>query len=173
MNVASLLAESSRRYGAQPAWVFGHKRATYHEIASRSSRIAAGMQQRLALHSRVVLSLSNRPEFIESLLAAFWAGMVAVPVNRHLHSRELRYVLEHSGAGMLLHDSHTRSTAMEATTEIGDLDIVDVDSMSFAELFAGAPIEVTDVTPESPAWLFYTSGTTGLPKGATLTHRNL
>jgi len=170
VNIASLLAAASVRWGEQAAWIFAERRASYRESADRVARLASGLGKQFDPGSRIVLVMANGPEFFEVLWAAFWAGMVAVPVNRHLHPRELGYVISHSGASLVIYDEHTRDTVGDSGAGVT---LVDASSGGLDSLADPEPAHVAEVGPDSPAWLFYTSGTTGRPKGATLTHRNL
>ena len=96
------------------------------------------------------------------LFACWHAGMTAVPMNAKLHAKEFAYILENSGAKAVLRHAAIcsrqchRGIAMDRKTAMGEAD--------------RSP---ADVEPDDAAWLFYTSGTTGVPKGAMLTHRNM
>src|ERR1043166_3152400 len=103
--------------------------------------------------------MKNCPEFYEVLLACWHAGLTAVPMNAKLHAREFAYILENSGA-----------KACFATPE---LQVANAIPVSELDEFVDAPAPPADVAPDDVAWLFYTSGTTGVPKGAMLTHRNM
>ena len=98
---------------------------------------------------RIALGMKNCPEYWEALFACWHAGLVAVPMNAKLHAKEFEYIVENCGAKVCF-----------------------LDSKEFANLRA-EPRQPAETGPDDPAWLFYTSGTTGVPKGATLTHRNL
>lgn len=170
MNVASLLASASVRYPDRAAWVSGSRGATYRESATRAGRLAGGLRTQFPPGSRVVLIMTNGQDFFEALWAVLWAGLVAVPVNRHLHAREIGYVAAHSGASVVIYDEHTRD-AVQASGAEGMMAGTGAEALS--SLAAPEPVGVADADPDDPAWLFYTSGTTGRPKGATLSHRNL
>jgi acyl-CoA synthetase (AMP-forming)/AMP-acid ligase II len=170
VNIASLLATASISYPDQPAWIYASRQASYRDSATRIARLAAGLRNHFDPRSRVVMVMSNGPEFFEVLWAAFWAGLVAVPVNRHLHAREIGYVARHSGASLVIYDEHTRDAVLDSAA---GATTADAGSGGLDALAAPEPAGVAEVDPDSPAWLFYTSGTTGQPKGATLTHRNL
>ncbi|MDX6739577.1 class I adenylate-forming enzyme family protein [Actinocorallia sp. A-T 12471] len=172
MNVAALLASTATRHPDRAALVHASGRASYSVLTERVARLATGLRERLEPRSRVMLMMNNGPEFVAALWAAFWAGMVAVPVNRHLHAREAAYVADHAAAGLVIYDQHTRET-VTASGILGGTLGVEAASPAWTELAAARPAPVADVRPDDPAWLFYTSGTTGRPKGATLTHRNL
>jgi fatty-acyl-CoA synthase len=153
MNVAAWLRRAAR---ASPDAVAIHRGAsrwaTYGELAARVAALAQGLRHRanLAPGDRVAIAMPNAPEYLELLYAAWWAGLAAVPINAKLHAREVAYIREHSGAKLLVEDAS-----------------------QVAELRGDGEIALHDAQPASLAWLFYTSGTTGRPKGAMLSHRNL
>lgn len=171
VNVASLLSASAIRLPERAAWLCADTGSSYAETAARVARLAGSLRHSgIGTGDRLVLVLPNGPELFELLWACFWAGIVAVPLNRHLHPREVAFVVQHSGTAVLV--------LSEATSEAaGHLDassrVICTESPGYLGLAAGEPLPITAVSPDDPAWLFYTSGTTGRPKGATLTHRNL
>jgi acyl-CoA synthetase (AMP-forming)/AMP-acid ligase II len=121
--------------------------------------------------------MKNCLEYVVAMIGCFRAGLVAVPINARLHASELAFIASDSGASALLYGFDTR-----ATIEACDLPPaflmrpgVDGPGLSFEELLAagGEELADADVEPTDLAWLFYTSGTTGRPKGAMLSHRNL
>jgi long-chain acyl-CoA synthetase len=167
MNLAQLLCASARRLPQAPALALGNRTtATYGEFAARAARLAAGMLRRygLARGDRVALAMKNCPEYYEVLFACWHAGLCAVPINAKLHPREFAYILENSGAKLCF-----VTPDLEAGVPRG----MSIASQDFVELFDLEQAPVAEVAPEDVAWLFYTSGTTGVPKGAMLTHRNL
>jgi long-chain acyl-CoA synthetase len=121
----------------------------------------------------VALVSRNHPAYVEALYACWWAGLVAVPVNAKLHPRELDYVLENSGAALALVDAAWQGV-LGATTPSGVRDVLRLDDARWNRRVAGAvPRAIAPVDPDDAAWLFYTSGTTGRPKGVVITHANL
>ncbi|SFW81371.1 class I adenylate-forming enzyme family protein [Amycolatopsis australiensis] len=171
MNVATLLAASALRVPTRDAWRHGDRSASYALARDRIARLAGGLQALgLRTGDRVALVLPNGPDLFELLWATFWAGLVTVPVNRHLHPREVAFVLAHSGAKLVVVAPETDDAASSDTT---DATVLRTGSPAYEALTAGQPVPVAEVRPEDAAWIFYTSGTTGRPKGATLTHRNL
>jgi long-chain acyl-CoA synthetase len=166
MNLAQLLLRSARWLPERPALAVGTKVVrSYGELATRVAQLGFSMRNRLGLQSgeRVALAMKNCPEYYEVLFACWHAGLAAVPMNAKLHAKEFAYILEDSGAKL---------SFVTADLEAAMPGAISVSSKSYAQLFgeAAAPAETK---PEDLAWLFYTSGTTGVPKGAMLTHRNL
>jgi long-chain acyl-CoA synthetase len=152
MNIAHLLHESARRLPGQPALAMGgNVLFSYEGLSRRVSRLAAGITDKFNLGAgdRVALAMKNCPQYWELLFACWHAGLVAVPMNAKLHTKEIEYILGNSGARAVFFDPG-----------------------EFADI-QGEPRPPAAVSPDEPAWLFYTSGTTGVPKGAMLTHRNL
>jgi long-chain acyl-CoA synthetase len=162
MNLAHLLLRSARWLPERPALALGRQPVrTYREMARRVSRLASGLSRKLKLKpgDRVGLAMKNCPEFYEVLFACWHAGLAAVPMNAKLHPKEFSYILGDSGARACFVTPDLAAVVPEA---------IGLDDELFGDEAAPAAVR-----PEDPAWLFYTSGTTGVPKGATLTHRNL
>ena len=116
--------------------------------------------------------MANCPEYLEILHACWHAGLVAVPINAKLHLNELDYVLEDSRA-RLCFASPALAPGLSSLGSGSPRRVIDVGSSEYAAMLAREPMPLARVSPDAPAWLFYTSGTTGQPKGATLSHRNL
>ena len=170
MNLVRLLARSARRLPEAPALARGTGVvATYAELAQRVARLAAGMTRKfgLAPGERVALAMKNHPRFYEVLFACWHAGLAAVPMNAKLHPREFAYILRNSGA-KLCFVTPDLDCALAAFPNV-----IVCDSPAYEAQLAAEPSPAAQVDPDDIAWLFYTSGTTGVPKGAMLTHRNL
>ena len=121
---------------------------------------------------RVAIAAKNSPDYLELLYGIWHAGLAAVPANAKLHGAELGYILEQSGARVCFaSDGIDAEIAPHAPRTLERL--IAIGSAEYEALFAADPIAVVPRAPDDLAWLFYTSGTTGRPKGAMLTHRNL
>jgi long-chain acyl-CoA synthetase len=165
VNVVQFLLSNARRSPHAPAIALGSRTVlTYGELASRVTRLAAGLRTKLGLApgDRVAIYMQNCVEYFEVLFAVWHAGLVAVPVNAKLHPRELAWILGNCGA-----------RACFALGDIEGVETIDARSGVFEALHLDAGNAPADARPDDTAWIFYTSGTTGTPKGAMLTHRNL
>ncbi|MDY6998956.1 MAG: AMP-binding protein, partial [Actinomycetota bacterium] len=163
INVAQFVASAAGRTPDRVAWRFGGKDCSYGELARRAGGTAAALTDRgVGPGDRVVIHLPNGPEFVEVLLACFWGGYVAVPVHWQLGRAELDHVIADSGAAVVV----------SASTEVRDHEPRAVAPEVLEPTRAGTTRPAA-VEGAEPAWIFYTSGTTGRPKGAVLSHRNL
>ena len=177
------ILESSRQFGDRTFVVYEDDRWTFAEHHA----IAANLAHRLiddfgvGKGDRVAIAMRNFPEWIATFWAATAAGAIVVPLNAWWTAGELEYALADCGAKVLVADEerarllaeHLGSTAVE--TRIVARGSVD-GWVPFDEVIAaGGPGEVPDIAidPEDDATIFYTSGTTGVPKGAVGTHRNI
>ncbi len=175
MNLAQHIHDGGRNYPSRPAVGFGHDLLyDYAALALRVARIASALRNdfKLAPGDRVAIVASNAPEYIETLYAIWHAGCVAVPANAKLHGAELAYILEHSGARVCFASTDLASV-IDTHAPRNIERIVVFNARSYDALFAADAMPVAPRQADDLAWLFYTSGTTGRPKGAMLTHRNL
>jgi long-chain acyl-CoA synthetase len=118
--------------------------------------------------------MSNRPEYLAVLGAAWWAGLVPVPINAKLHPREIAFILRNAGTRWVFATADLAEAAHAAAAEAGGVErVVAADARTLRALSADATPAPHDTQPDDVAWLFYTSGTTGRPKGVMITHRNL
>lgn len=178
MNLAHLLVRSARVFPTAPA-LFHHTRliADYQGLAARSARIAGGLKDGLRLKpgDRVALFMENCPEYMEALYGIWFAGLIAVPINAKLHPREILFALQDSGTSALF-VSETLSTDLLAL--LGGAPALKhvfiPEKNEYERLLTSEAIsEPLHRAPDDLAWLFYTSGTTGRPKGVMISHRNL
>ena len=177
MNIADLFLRASRRRADAPAVALGPDMLlTQGALARRAAAIAGALKRRLGLvpGDRVALVMSNVPDYVELLLAGWHAGLTMVPANAKLHRRELAYILDHAGARVCFVTPDLAGTVAPLADELPSLErVVKAGSREHLALREGEPAAPVATAPDDVAWLFYTSGTTGRPKGAMLTHRNL
>jgi long-chain acyl-CoA synthetase len=174
MNLAAWLQRAGRAFPENPAVALGARVvADYAALAHRAARLAGGLQA-LGLRpgDRVAICSKNRPEYVEALFAIWWGGFAAVPANAKLHGAELGYILENSEARAAFVGPELETAIAAHAPKTLERMIV-FGSAAYDRLLAADVAPLADVRPEDLAWLFYTSGTTGRPKGAMLTHRNL
>jgi acetyl-CoA synthetase len=168
-NVASLLERSARMWPRLPAVAEGARVLhDYAELARRAAGLAAALRgSGLAAGDRVALVARNAPAYVETLFACWRAGLVAVPVNAKLHPRELAFVLADSGARIVFADrSWCDALSGADATGAPGLRVIELGGDLHARMCEGDSTgPVAAVSPAAPAWLFYTSGTTGRPKG--------
>ncbi|MGO8920996.1 MAG: AMP-binding protein [Stellaceae bacterium] len=177
MNLAAWLRRNGRSFGDRPAISLGAAvHATYAQWAARAAALAGALARQPFYQpgERVAIAMTNRPDYLEALFAIWHAGLVAVPINAKLHREEFRYILGHSGARLCFASADLAETLAPLLGELPDLArIVVAGDAEWRRFLGGDGMALVERRPEDPAWLFYTSGTTGRPKGATLTNRNL
>lgn len=182
MHVGHFLTRAALRYPDRPAWLQADLTITFREAEARVNRLAHAL---LALGGqpgdRVAMLLPNCYQGLETLLAPMKAGMAVVPMNIRLHPSEHEYMLNDSGAFALIYGEEFREHLAQIRgnlTSIKHFICVGRGSqgdLAYDQILHGqreTPLDPT-IEPDNLAWLFYTSGTTGHPKGAMLTHRNL
>ena len=177
MNQAELLQKAARSFAQRPAVAQGDRVIwNYADLGDRVARCAGALRQDLGLAAgdRVAITMKNAPEYLEVLYAVWHAGLAAVPINAKLHPREFAYILEHSGARVCVATPDLESLIGPLVSEIASLQtVLTTGSDAYHRLFEHGAAGCADTPPEALAWLFYTSGTTGRPKGAMLSQRNL
>jgi acyl-CoA synthetase (AMP-forming)/AMP-acid ligase II len=165
MNLAGWVEKWGRAAPDRPAIAFGAiTYATYRQWAARSRALAGNLRALCRPEDRVAIAMTNRPEFLEALFAIWHAGLVAVPMNAKLHREEFGYIVANSEASLIL------ASADRADDVAPHGRTIATDGAEWRRLCRGDGIDVVSRRPDDLAWLFYTSGTTGRPKGAMLTH---
>lgn len=181
MNLGRMLVNSARRLPDHTAVSWGERTLTYAELDARTDALARGLSSLgLRAGDRVVVLMRNRPELLEAMFACFKAGFCIVPLNARLTAEEVPYHVIDSGAAVVITDEDGAAVVQSAS--VADVAIVvagagrvdgALDHDALIAAHAGTNDVVVDTDRDSLAWLFYTSGTTGRPKGAMLTHGNL
>jgi long-chain acyl-CoA synthetase len=174
MTLAHLLARQARVAADRPAIFQGTRPwATHAQWAASSAALARRMRDAgLEPGDRVVMFMRNHPRYLEILWGAWWAGLVVVPINAKLHPAEVEWIIDNAQArwGFVTRDvapAPLRGLALQIDAESPEADAL------LAPARAWPDVPITEGQPDDLAWLFYTSGTTGRPKGVMLTHRNL
>ena len=182
LNLATLLDQSARRAPDHVALRLGEMAVTYAQLDEQSKRFAALLRSRgVQPGDRVAVMLPNVPHFPIAYYGALRAGCVVVPMNVLLKGREIAFYLQDSGAKVLVAWNGFGAEAYEGAGHAG-VPLVGAGpdeppaGIERVEALIGAvePLEeIHQSEPGDPAVLLYTSGTTGKPKGATLSHSNL
>ena len=179
MNLASWVERNGRRLREAPALARGQEvHATWGELSAQVAALAGALADDaagpgLAPGDRVAILMANCPEYLVAQLGAWHAGLVAVPVNARLHREEVAHILEDSGTRLVVTDEAHREDVESLVERLPGLRVLLAPGPEWSALLAHAPLALVDRAPDDGAWLFYTSGTTGRPKGALLTHGNL
>lgn len=176
MNLSMTLRRTARYLPHHPAISFDGATLTYGLLEESVGRIAAGLAKRHTLQrgARVGLAMENCGEYLPVLYGIWRAGLVAVPMNAKLHAKEIAFILSNSECRACFATPEMADKLTALGRAEGSLPtLIVVGSRDYAALTRAEPIVEVDSAPEDEAWLFYTSGTTGRPKGAVLTHRNL
>lgn len=174
MNLAIWLRRAAHAHGDLPSIGVGSRVIrTFSQSAARVARLATGLRDGLGLSTgdRVAVFAKNGPDYAETLYAVWWAGLAAVPINNKLHESEVAYILEHSGARAVFVSEDLADTATAGLPD--GVPLIAFASVDHERLLAAEPRDFQNTEYDDLAWLFYTSGTTGRPKGAMLSHRNL
>src|SRR5690349_20165963 len=174
MNLASFLTGTAAAHGERTALRLGEHRLSYQELNRASGRVAGLLAgQGVEPGDRVGVMLGNTPDFAAAYYGVLRAGGVVVPMNPLLKAREVGYYLADSQAGVLFVAPPFATEARVGAAEAGSR-VIEVGPTFLADL-AGHPVvdTVVDRAGSDTAVILYTSGTTGRPKGAELTHANL
>jgi long-chain acyl-CoA synthetase len=185
LNLSYLLTRSAKLWPDAPAVLRDGLQRSYRELDRRVSCLASALKSLgVPAGARIGVICNSEPRGLEALFGPLRAGLVIVPMNPKLHPHEHAYMLKNCGAAALICGAEYAEGLMEVRREMPlDMHFIAIDDdmasspscRNYEDLlatgdpdFADAPIE-----PDDTAWLFYTSGTTGKPKGAMLTHRNI
>ncbi len=157
-----------------PALTCGETALTYGAFETLIARMGGALASRFGLTqgARVGIAMENSAEIVPVIYACWRAGLTVVPMNSKLHPREMAWILENCDARLVIATPELAETMTAAAGVIWPTMIV-TGTADYASLASGEGIVCEPGDPDAVAWIFYTSGTTGRPKGAQLTHRNL
>jgi long-chain acyl-CoA synthetase len=174
MNLSLTLQTIAKVHPARPAISWDGGAMSYGAFEDAVQRIAGALRQGhgLAAGDRVALAMENVPELLPALYGIWRAGLSAVPMNSKLHAKEMAWILADCRARLCLATSRLADD-LSAPEFTGLPPILATGTADYLALLRGDPVPDEPGAPDAEAWLFYTSGTTGRPKGAMLTHRNL
>src|SRR5580704_8682557 len=174
-NLAQNLTRTTRAHGGRVAVRVDDATMTYRDLDEASARVAGLLHERgVKPGDGVGIMMPNVAEVPVVYYGVLRAGGVVVPMNPLLKAREVAYYLGDSGAGLMF-AWHAFADQARGGAEQADADVIVVDGVAFPDLLASAAVDdrVAERDDEDTAVILYTSGTTGHPKGAELTHGNL
>ncbi|HHL20445.1 MAG TPA: long-chain fatty acid--CoA ligase [Aliiroseovarius sp.] len=171
MNLALWLERTARVHPDRPALFSGARQVADYAGLYRAARgLGAALAARgIAPGDRVGMFLTNCPEYITCVYGIWTAGAAKVPINNKLHPKEAAWILENSGAKAVF----VTPDLAPGLARVTDLPLIDVTGAGFAQMCAADPMQIVPRAGADLAWLFYTSGTTGRPKGVCITHQVL
>jgi long-chain acyl-CoA synthetase len=179
----SLLEETSAKLALNVALIFGDKSYTYADLCRLTRSLSAALQEQgVQPGDRVAFLLPNCPEMVLCYYACFKIGAIAVPLNLRFSAELLQYAVNHSGARVLISEPNLYSQLTKIRSSLPEVKQCYLTSRHleferaspFAELLATtSPLKLETPSPNRPAAIYYTSGTTGLPKAVIHTHASL
>jgi len=173
LNLASWLQNISRVNGEKTATYFGKDAdQNYAELAESVSHIAAWLSENgFECGDNVAIFMNNRPEYLRLLFGIWHAGGVVVPINAKLHPKEAAWIFQDAGVQLAFVESKLEKAFLAELKKGFPVKIIPVNDngiMTVSTFLEASPVSLRQ--PEDLAWLFYTSGTTGRPKGVLITH---
>lgn len=177
MNAGYLLTRSAHYFGNRQAFVIDDSSATYRQLNQRVNRLANGLLSLgMQKGDRVALLFNNCMEYLESYLALYKSGLVWVRLNPRLSTKELKRMIQDSGAKVLIRGPEFEKQAETIAENL--MRVIQVgkgQGLEYEDFLGRGALTEPDVlvTPEDLSDIWYTSGTTGDPKGIMLTHRNI
>lgn len=175
MNLAQYLLRTAKVTPDAPAIFYGKDLyCNYEDLANSAAGLARFFieQWHLAPGERVALCVKNCPQYIQVLYGCWWAGLTVVPINAKLHPKEMQFIIENSDCSAAFLDPEFIPPIQEQLTHLRNKTL-SPNSQELKTAFKSAPFPIQEVRDQDLAWLFYTSGTTGKPKGVMLSHGNL
>jgi fatty-acyl-CoA synthase len=186
MTMGDQLARHARKNGDLPAFTCQDTTLTYRELDARVGRLANALRERgIGTGDRIAVLGMNRLEVVETYIASTRLGAICVPVNFRLVADEIAYVLSDSGARAVVVQGALAPAMAKAREQVpaagvclvfeGTAADAGTDAEDYEKALSGSAAEFPEqfVDEREAAYIMYTSGTTGRPKGAVLTHHNL
>jgi acyl-CoA synthetase (AMP-forming)/AMP-acid ligase II len=182
MNIGSVLTQAAKASPEHTAIIYGDLRRTYREFNARANQLAAQLRKAgVNKGDRIAILQKNCSELLETVFATFKAGAITVPMNARLHPKEAAYILQDSGAKVIVFTDDFAAALETIRGDIGDVATficvgkAPAWAKSYEQFIDGGDPSDSDedCDKDDLAWLFYTSGTTGKPKGAMDSHGNL
>ena len=177
MDLFTILEQTARRYPDCGAVYSGSTRVwTFAELERRALALSAALTERYESGDRIAIFSPNCPEYVELLFGTWAAGMSVTPINGKLHPREVAQIVEDATPRVLFVNPTMAEDVRAALAGLPSdpaVELIEIGSKEYESDLGGTGAVRKFCDPEQLAWLFFTSGTTGRPKGAMLSHRNL
>jgi acyl-CoA synthetase (AMP-forming)/AMP-acid ligase II len=179
MNLANFLHQAARRHGNEIGFVWGDATWTWAELDRRVNAMAAALAAKgIGKGDRILVQSKNCNQMFDSMFACFQLGAVWVPTNFRQTPDEVAYLAQSSGASALIcHRDFPEYVAVVREAAAGIRFVISIGSSEFGEdyeslvaQYQGESTPMAPVEHDDPCWFFFTSGTTGRPKAAVLTH---
>ena len=172
-NLCDILYRGSKDYPHRVALIFGGKKFTYDDVYKKAASISSDLRiEGVKKGDRVAVLLDNSPEFVFSYFGVLMSRAIVVPINHMFKRDEIKYILEDSGSSFLITSSTYAALAQELNVIVQTLKRVFYTNQQIEPIRA-IDNALSPCEPEDLAVFLYTSGTTGHPKAAMLSHRNL
>lgn len=179
MNLANFLRQAARRYGNEIGFVWGEATWTWADLERRVDAMAAALAAKgIGKGDRILVQSKNCNQMFESMFACFQLGAVWVPTNFRQTPDEVTYLAQSSGASALIcHRDFPEHVAALREGAPGIRFVISIGPSEFGEdydalvaRYSGKSVPMASIEHDDPCWFFFTSGTTGRPKAAVLTH---
>ena len=168
MNLGLWLARTAAADGNRPALMLGTDVvADYAAFHARAGAVAGALTaEGIGAGDRVGIYMANVPDYLTVFYGIWYAGAAVVPINAKLHPKEAAWIIENAGAARVFVTPDVGAPLAGLVAP----PVTDVTTSAFDAMLGHSPADVVHRTPDDLAWLFYTSGTTGRPKGVQMTH---